>query len=135
MLDRPGNLDLGTQTRLTSHDAERLNTELQGPATTVVPGFVVTAKCAPFCSDCENYSDPQQTDLTVPLVAAFVVASRYGPKAQADVLASSWATSRRPPGPVALDTRQTAPGHLWCQLGHITDVLCTAESHLAMLRR
>ncbi|MFD8026411.1 hypothetical protein ACFV6G_39095 [Streptomyces lavendulae] len=60
-----------TQTWLASRDADRLNTELEGQAATVVPGFVVTAKCAPFdFSDRENYSDPYRTDVTSLLAAA-----------------------------------------------------------------
>ncbi|WP_420082701.1 hypothetical protein ACN6AT_35895 (plasmid) [Streptomyces sp. JL4002] len=60
-----------TQTWLASRDADRLNTELEGQAATVVPGFVVTAKCAPFdYGDRENYSDPYRTDVTALLAAA-----------------------------------------------------------------
>ncbi|MEU3408937.1 hypothetical protein ABZ766_34015 [Streptomyces sp. NPDC006670] len=60
-----------TQTWLASRDADRLNAELEGQAATVVPGFVVTAKRAPFdFSDRENYSDPYRTDVTSLLAAA-----------------------------------------------------------------
>ncbi|GDY80726.1 hypothetical protein SAV31267_102110 [Streptomyces avermitilis] len=48
-----------TQTWLASRDADRLNTLLEGKAATVVPGFTVTAKAAPFdVSDHESYDDP-----------------------------------------------------------------------------
>ncbi|GCB53149.1 hypothetical protein [Streptomyces sp. NL15-2K] len=36
------------QTWLASRDADRLNTELEGKAATVVPGYTVTAKATPF---------------------------------------------------------------------------------------
>lgn len=59
------------QTWLASHDADRLNTELAGKAATVLPGFTVTAKGAPFdVSDHESYDDPYKTDATVLLAAA-----------------------------------------------------------------
>ncbi|MEH0638756.1 hypothetical protein QBA35_36830 [Streptomyces bottropensis] len=46
-------------TWLASRDADRLNTELAGKATTIVPGFTVTAKAAPFdVSDHESYDNP-----------------------------------------------------------------------------
>ncbi|WP_331761811.1 hypothetical protein [Streptomyces sp. NBC_01546] len=60
-----------TQTWLASRDADRFNTELEGRAATVVPGFTVTAKGAPFdVSDHENYSDPYEVDVAVLLAAA-----------------------------------------------------------------
>ncbi|RPK23576.1 hypothetical protein EES37_38115 [Streptomyces sp. ADI91-18] len=60
-----------TQTWLASRDADRLNTELEGRAATVAPGFTVTAKGAPFdVSDHENYSDPYKADVAVLLAAA-----------------------------------------------------------------
>ncbi|MFC9916216.1 hypothetical protein [Streptomyces sp. NPDC127197] len=60
-----------TQTWLASRDADRLNTELEGRAATVIPGYTVTAKGAPFhVSDHESYSDPYETDATELLAAA-----------------------------------------------------------------
>ncbi|MDX3528227.1 hypothetical protein P1P75_17725 [Streptomyces sp. ID05-39B] len=59
------------QTWLASHDADRLNTELAGRAATVMPGYTVTAKAAPFdVSDHESYDDPYATDAAVLLAAA-----------------------------------------------------------------
>uniref|UniRef100_UPI002F916BEA hypothetical protein n=1 Tax=Streptomyces sp. NBC_01562 TaxID=2975879 RepID=UPI002F916BEA len=59
------------QTWLAGHDADRLNTELAGRAATVIPGFTVTAKAAPFdVSDHESYDDPYETDAAVLLAAA-----------------------------------------------------------------
>ncbi|MET8168884.1 hypothetical protein ACIRPU_40555 [Streptomyces sp. NPDC102259] len=59
------------QTWIAGHDADRLNTELAGKAATVVPGFTVTAKAAPFdVSDHEAYDDPYVTDAAVLLAAA-----------------------------------------------------------------
>jgi hypothetical protein len=59
------------QTWLAGHDADRLNTELAGNAATVMPGFTVTAKAAPFhVSDHERYDDPYATDPTALLAAA-----------------------------------------------------------------
>lgn len=59
------------QTWIASHDADRLNTYLAGEAATVLPGFTVTAKGAPFdVSDHELYDDPYETDVTVLLAAA-----------------------------------------------------------------
>lgn len=59
------------QTWLASRDADRLNTELEGRAATVIPGFTVTAKAAPFhVSDHDSYDDPYATDPTVLLAAA-----------------------------------------------------------------
>ncbi|WP_121414430.1 hypothetical protein [Streptomyces sp. NBC_00271] len=59
------------QTWLAGRDADRLNTELAGKAATVVPGFTVTAKAAPFdVSDHERYDDPYATDAAVLLAAA-----------------------------------------------------------------
>lgn len=64
-----------TQTWLAFRDADRLNTELEGRAATVIPGFTVTAKSAPFdVSDYESYSDPYKTD-AARLLAAVVPAS------------------------------------------------------------
>ncbi|MFJ3176391.1 hypothetical protein ACIPJK_37280 [Streptomyces roseus] len=52
-----------TQTWLASHHADRLNHELEGKATTIVPGCTATAKSAPFdVSDHESYSDPYAID-------------------------------------------------------------------------
>ncbi|OAH14318.1 hypothetical protein [Streptomyces jeddahensis] len=60
-----------TQTWLAGHDADRLNTEVAGKAATVIPGFTVTAKSAPFeVSDHESYSDPYETDAVELLAAA-----------------------------------------------------------------
>jgi hypothetical protein len=59
------------QTWLAGHDADRLNTELEGKAATVLPGFTVTAKGAPFdVSDHENYDDPYEADAVALLAAA-----------------------------------------------------------------
>lgn len=59
------------QTWLAGHDADRLNTELAGKAATVLPGFTVTAKAAPFdVSEHESYDDPYATDAAVLLAAA-----------------------------------------------------------------
>ncbi|MFE4825063.1 hypothetical protein ACFRFU_53925 [Streptomyces sp. NPDC056704] len=59
------------QTWLAGRDADRLNTELAGRAATVVPGFTVTAKAAPFdVSDHERYDDPYATYAAVLLAAA-----------------------------------------------------------------
>ncbi|MGC4986654.1 hypothetical protein ACLQ18_39695 [Streptomyces sp. DT193] len=52
-----------TQTWLASRDADRLNTELEGRAATVIPGFTVTAKDVPFrVSEHESYTDPYGAD-------------------------------------------------------------------------
>ncbi|MFG2234883.1 hypothetical protein ACGFNX_33665 [Streptomyces sp. NPDC048723] len=60
-----------TQTWLASRDAERLNTELEGQAATIVPGFTVAATSAPFdFGDRETYSDPYRTDVAMLLAAA-----------------------------------------------------------------
>ena len=67
------------QTWLASRDADRLNTELEGRTATVIPGFTVTAKDAPFhVSDHESYADPNGADIAALL---------------ADVLAGVSATS------------------------------------------
>lgn len=59
------------QTWLAGRDADRLNTGLAGKAATVIPGFTVTAKAAPFdVSDHDSYDDPYATDATVLLAAA-----------------------------------------------------------------
>ncbi|MEU2179845.1 hypothetical protein [Streptomyces thermolilacinus] len=53
-----------TQTWLASRAADRLNTELEGRAATVTPGFIVTAKHAPFnVSGHESYADPHVADV------------------------------------------------------------------------
>lgn len=60
-----------TQTWLASHDADRLNTELEGKAATVIPGFTVTAKDASFdVSDHESYADPYEADVAALLADA-----------------------------------------------------------------
>ena len=65
-----------TQTWLASRDADRLNTELAGKAATVIPGFTVTAKGAPFnVSDHATYNDPHETD-TAALLADAVQRAR-----------------------------------------------------------
>ncbi|MFF3015525.1 hypothetical protein [Streptomyces sp. NPDC057939] len=65
-----------SQTRIASRDADRLNTELQDRAATLLPGFTVTATSAPFdFDDRENYIDPYRTDVTVLLAAAVVRAN------------------------------------------------------------
>ncbi|WP_445270399.1 hypothetical protein [Streptomyces sp. DSM 41634] len=59
-----------TQTWLASRDADRLNTELEGKAATVIPGFTLTATSVPFdVSDHENYSDPYENDVVALLAA------------------------------------------------------------------
>ncbi|MBH1937801.1 hypothetical protein I5Q34_26605 [Streptomyces sp. AV19] len=53
-----------TQTWLASLDADRLNTELEGRAALVVPGFTVAAKGAVFdISDHDSYADPHGADV------------------------------------------------------------------------
>lgn len=60
-----------TQTWLASRDADHLNTELAGKAATVIPGFTVTAKEAPFdVSDHESYADPHDVDVAALLADA-----------------------------------------------------------------
>ncbi|GAA3085024.1 hypothetical protein GCM10020000_84420 [Streptomyces olivoverticillatus] len=60
-----------TQTWLASLDADRLNTELEGRAALVIPGFTVTAKETPFdVSDHENYADPHGADVAALLADA-----------------------------------------------------------------
>ncbi|MEV0492305.1 hypothetical protein [Streptomyces atratus] len=60
-----------TQTWLASRDAERLNTELEGKAATVISGFTVTAKDTPFdVSDRERYADPYEADVVALLADA-----------------------------------------------------------------
>ncbi|MGO4747132.1 hypothetical protein AB4212_00540 [Streptomyces sp. 2MCAF27] len=60
-----------TQTWLASRDADRLNIELEGRAATVIPGFMVTAKGAPFdISDHESYADPHGVDVAALLTEA-----------------------------------------------------------------
>ncbi|MFJ8376979.1 hypothetical protein ACIQ9I_36185 [Streptomyces sp. NPDC094461] len=59
------------QTWLASRDADLLNTELEGRAATVIPGFTVTAKGALFdVSDHESYTEPYETDIAALLAAA-----------------------------------------------------------------
>lgn len=65
-----------TQTWLASRDADRLNTELAGKAATVVPGFTVAAKDAPFdVSDHDSYADPYDADVAALLADALAGAS------------------------------------------------------------
>ncbi|WJV51799.1 hypothetical protein [Streptomyces flavofungini] len=53
------------QTWLASRDADLLNTELEGRAALVIPGFTVTAKDAVFhVSDHDSYTDPHGADVT-----------------------------------------------------------------------
>ncbi|MGW3957694.1 hypothetical protein ACWEKM_44035 [Streptomyces sp. NPDC004752] len=60
-----------TQTWLASRDADRLNTELEGREATLIPGFTVTAKGAPFhVSDHESYTDPHGADIATLLADA-----------------------------------------------------------------
>jgi hypothetical protein len=60
-----------TQARHACQDADRLNTELDGKAATVVPGFTVTARNAPFdVSDHKQFRDPYEADTAVLLAAA-----------------------------------------------------------------
>jgi hypothetical protein len=60
-----------THTWLASRDADRLNTELAGKAATVIPGFTVTTKDAPFdVSDHESYADPYEADVAALLADA-----------------------------------------------------------------
>ncbi|WP_225900179.1 hypothetical protein [Streptomyces sp. RLB3-17] len=64
-------LDPYCQTWLASRDADRLNTELAGKAATVLPGFTVTAKAAPFhVSDHASYTDPSGADVAALLADA-----------------------------------------------------------------
>lgn len=59
------------QTRLASRAADRINTELEGKAATVIPGFTVTAKDAPFnVSDHASYADPHDADVAALLADA-----------------------------------------------------------------
>lgn len=59
------------QGRHADHDADRLNAQLATTADTVVPGFTLTAKGAPFdVSDHAAYSDPYEADAAVLLAAA-----------------------------------------------------------------
>lgn len=60
------------QTWLATHDADRLNTELEGRAASVIPEFTVFAKgVAPIdVSDHESYSDPYEADAVALLAAA-----------------------------------------------------------------
>ncbi|WP_228022992.1 hypothetical protein [Streptomyces acidicola] len=58
------------QTWIASRDADRLNTELAGRAATVIPGFTVTAKGAPFhVSEHESYADPYEADVVALLAS------------------------------------------------------------------
>ncbi|MFF3787553.1 hypothetical protein [Streptomyces sp. NPDC001933] len=60
-----------TQTGHTSQDAGRLTAALEGRETTVVPGFRVTARSAPFdVSDHQLFSDPYEADAVALLAAA-----------------------------------------------------------------
>lgn len=60
-----------SQTWLASRDADRLNTELEGRAATVIPGFTVTAKDVPFhVSGHERYADPYGADVAALLADA-----------------------------------------------------------------
>ncbi|GHE56292.1 hypothetical protein GCM10018785_26980 [Streptomyces longispororuber] len=64
------------QTWLASRDADCLNTELEGRAALVLPGFTVTAKDAVFhVSDYDNYTDPHGTDVTALLAHALAEVS------------------------------------------------------------
>ncbi|MFE9679399.1 hypothetical protein ACFYO5_35720 [Streptomyces sp. NPDC006259] len=64
------------QTWLAGHDADRLNTELAGKAATVIPGFTITAKAAPFdVNDHASYDGPYATDATALLAAAMAEVS------------------------------------------------------------
>ncbi|WP_405512343.1 hypothetical protein [Streptomyces canus] len=59
------------QTWLASRDADRLNIQLEGRAATVLPGFTVTAKAAPFhVSEHESYADPYDADIAALLADA-----------------------------------------------------------------
>ncbi|MFD9606645.1 hypothetical protein [Streptomyces sp. NPDC059970] len=58
-------------TRHASQDADRLDSALEGRATTVVPGFTVTARPAPFdVSDHQLFTDPYEADAVALLAAA-----------------------------------------------------------------
>ncbi|MCZ4125760.1 hypothetical protein [Streptomyces sp. H39-S7] len=60
-----------TQARHASHDADRLTAALEGRETTVVPGFRVNARPAPFdVSDHELFTDPYEADALTLLAAA-----------------------------------------------------------------
>lgn len=59
------------QTWVASHDADHLNTELAGRATTVLPGFTVTVKDTLFdVSDHVSYTDPYVVDVAALLADA-----------------------------------------------------------------
>ncbi|MEU3774217.1 hypothetical protein AB0F11_13615 [Streptomyces sp. NPDC032472] len=60
-----------TETWLASRDSDRLNGELEDRAATVIPGWTVIAKEAPFdVSDHEGYRDPYGNDAVALLRAA-----------------------------------------------------------------
>ncbi|MFG2716407.1 hypothetical protein ACGFX2_38690 [Streptomyces goshikiensis] len=60
-----------THTWIASRDADRLNTELAGKATLVIPGVTVTAKDAPFSViDYDSYTDPYDADVAALLADA-----------------------------------------------------------------
>ncbi|MFF3128052.1 hypothetical protein ACFVRD_38495 [Streptomyces sp. NPDC057908] len=60
-----------SQARHASQDADRLDSALEGRATTVVPGFTVTARPAPFdVSDHQLFTDPYEADAVALLAAA-----------------------------------------------------------------
>ncbi|MGW0208379.1 hypothetical protein ACWDZ8_22115 [Streptomyces sp. NPDC003233] len=64
------------QTWLASRDTGRLNTKLEGRAATVIPGFTVTAKAAPFhVSDHHSYADPHSADIAALLADAIAEVS------------------------------------------------------------
>lgn len=60
-----------TQARHASQDADRLDSALEGRETTVVPGFRVSARPAPFdVSDHKLFTDPYEADAVALLAAA-----------------------------------------------------------------
>lgn len=60
-----------TQARHTDRDVDRLNAHLEGKADTVLPGFTLTVKGAPFdVSDHLAYCDPYEADAVALLAGA-----------------------------------------------------------------
>ncbi|MFF3714000.1 hypothetical protein [Streptomyces phaeochromogenes] len=60
-----------TQARHTDHDVDRLNAYQDGQADTLMPGFTLTVKGAPFdVSDYLAYCDPYEADAVALLAAA-----------------------------------------------------------------
>ncbi|MEU6896044.1 hypothetical protein ABZ934_30695 [Streptomyces sp. NPDC046557] len=69
---------IGQHTLLASPDVDRLNTELEGRAATVIPGFTVTVTGVQFdVSDQANYSD-HESDAVAMLATAVVPSADNG---------------------------------------------------------